>query len=126
MSVYEQLRKEERESKNPRVVVVVGDEPMHGGYVSVPDEEEVADVARTETRQLEIYEIHTDDGGVGLKFGDGPIHMGYDESDLMRLLGEIFTGPEHDDRPLDGDLLAVAELYLDEATAQERFEELRG
>jgi len=60
-------------------------------------------------RQLEIFEVHTSDGGVGLKFGDGPIHMGYDGADLMRLISHIFPG-ESDE--LDGDLYDLAQTYL--------------
>lgn len=77
----------------------------------------------TSKKQLEIYECHTDDGGVGIML-DGVLHMGYDAGDLMRLLREVIPGPEHDDRPLDGDLLAVAELYLDEERARERMDEV--
>lgn len=72
----------------------------------------------TSKMQLEIYECKTDDGGTGLKFGDGPVFMGYDAGDLMRLLGAIF--PKTTDEPLDGDLLGIAEQYLDETTARER------
>lgn len=85
----------------------------------------------TSKRQLEIYECKTDDGGTGLKFGDGPLHMGYDASDLMRLLGEIFIdhgnagGIEYDDDLVDGDLLEIAEQYLDPQRAEERREQLR-
>ena len=85
----------------------------------------------TSRRQLEIYECKTDDGGVGLKFGDGPLFMGYDGADLMRLLGEIFIdhgnagGIEYDDDPIDGDLYDLAHTYLDEAKANERMDYLR-
>lgn len=85
----------------------------------------------TSKRQLEIYECKTDDGGTGLQFGDGPLFMGYDAGDLMRLLGEIFIdhgnagGIEYDDEPVDGDLLELAEQYLDQSKAEARRETLR-
>lgn len=76
----------------------------------------------TSKRQLEIYECKTDDGGTGLQFGGGPLFMGYDAGDLMRLLGAVF----HDgDDPADGDLLELAEQYLDPAKAEARREQLR-
>lgn len=76
-------------------------------------------------RQLEIYEVKTDDGGVGLKFGNSPLFMGYDEEDLMRLLGAVFVDAT-DDGIADGDLLEVAEQYLDAETAERRLRVLRG
>lgn len=63
----------------------------------------------TSKKQLDIYEIATDDGGIGLKFGDGPVHMGYDGSDLMRLLSHMFPGEGGE---LDGDLYDLAQAYL--------------
>lgn len=80
----------------------------------------------TSRKQLAIYEVRTEDGGVGIKIGeDGAVHMGYDTSDLMRLLLEIF--PDYgncpdplDVPPADGDLLQAAEVWLDEGTAAER------
>ena len=68
----------------------------------------------TSKKQVDIYECRTDDGGVGLRFGDGPIHMGYDAGDLMRLLSHIFPG-EGDE--LDGDLYDLAHVYLDGGAA---------
>lgn len=77
-------------------------------------------MARTTSKtQLEIFEVKTDDGGTGLQFGNGPVFMGYDAGDLMRLLGAVFHDAT-DDEPLDGDLLEIAEQYLDETTASER------
>ena len=63
----------------------------------------------TGKKQLDIYEIATDDGGVGLQFGDGPVLMGYDGADLMRLLEHIFPGMGDE---LDGDLYDLAQHYL--------------
>ena len=77
-------------------------------------------------RQLEIFECETEDGGVGLKFGDGPLFMGYDERDLARLLEQVFTGAYTKPSFIDAELYDLAHMYLDEATAQERYEELRG
>ena len=85
-----------------------------------------------ERKQLPIWEITTDDGGKGLKIGeDGPIHMGYDESDLLRLLEAIFPdrgacGADWRDLPpVDGDLIDLAKLYLDSPiSAYERQHEL--
>lgn len=81
----------------------------------------------TSKTQLEIYECKTDDGGVGLKFGDGPVFMGYDAGDLMRLLLAVFpdnTDPM-DPQPIDGDLIDLAHKYLDSAfSAHERQHEL--
>lgn len=78
----------------------------------------------TSKRQLEIYECKTDDGGTGLQFGGGPLFMGYDAGDLMRLLGAVFH--DGNDEPLDGDLLELAEQYLDPSKAEARRETLRG
>ena len=81
-------------------------------------------MARTTSKtQLEIFEVKTDDGGTGLQFGGGPVFMGYDAGDLFSLSGAVF----HDgDGPLDGDLLELAQQYLDPATAEARRETLRG
>ena len=65
----------------------------------------------TSKRQLEIFECRTDDGGVGLKFGEhGPLFMGYDESGLMCLLEHVIPGLGGE---LDGDLYDLAQAYLD-------------
>lgn len=76
-------------------------------------------------RQLDIYEVRTDDGGVGLVFGDSPLYMGYDEEDLMRLLGEVFGFRDEDDF-FDGDLREIATQYLDKDEAEKRHAMLRG
>lgn len=81
---------------------------------------------QTSKRQLDIYEITYDDGGVGLQFGDGPVFMGYDESDLARLLEQIFVGSYNKPSFIDAELHDLAHRYLAEATAQERFDEVRG
>ncbi len=80
---------------------------------------------QTSKRQLDIYEITYDDGGVGLQFGDSPVFMGYDASDLSRLLEQVFVGAYSEPSLIDADLHDLAHMYLDEATAQERSEELR-
>lgn len=76
-------------------------------------------------KQVEIWECQTDDGGVGLQFGDGPVQVGVGESDLMRLLAQVFDLPETPSF-IDAELYDLAHMYLDEGAAQERFEELRG
>lgn len=81
-------------------------------------------MARTTSKtQLEIFEVKTDDGGTGLQFGDGPVFMGYDAGDLFSLLGAVFN--DHDGEPVDGDLMDIAEQYLDPARAEARRETLR-
>ena len=79
----------------------------------------------TSKRQLGIFECKTEDGGVGLQFGDGPVFMGYDESDLARLLEQVFVGAYSEPSFIDADLHDLAHMYLDEGAAQERFEDLR-
>ena len=76
-------------------------------------------------RQLAIYEVETEDGGTALQFGDGPLQMGVGESDLMRLLSQVFDMPESPSH-IDAELYDIANLYLDEDAARERYEELRG
>lgn len=86
----------------------------------------------TSRKQLPIWTITTDDGGTGLKIGeDGPIRMGYDEADLMRLLEAIFPdrgacGADWRDLPpTDGDLIDLAKRYLESPiSAIERQREL--
>ena len=79
----------------------------------------------TEEKQLEIYEIHTDDGGVGLQIGD-VIYMGYSRAALMRLLAQIFTGGKDHPSIIDADLYNLAHVYLDGGDAYtERLERLR-
>lgn len=59
--------------------------------------------------QLAIYEVETEDGGKGLQFGNGPIHMGYDGGDLMRLLAAVFPDEGGE---VDADLYDLARTYL--------------
>lgn len=81
-------------------------------------------MARTTSKtQLEIFEVKTDDGGTGLQFGNGPVFMGYDAGDLFSLLSAVFCDASDD--PADGDLLEIARLYLDPATAEARRAQLR-
>lgn len=77
----------------------------------------------TSKTQLEIFEVKTDDGGTGLQFGDGPLFMGYDAGDLFSLLGAVFHDASDD--PADGDLLEIAQQYLDPAKAEARRKMLR-
>lgn len=72
-------------------------------------------------KQLEIFECHTDDGGVGIRIGSGPVFLGYDGQDLFSLLAAVFPNADDGD-PLDGDLLSIAEQYLDEDDAARRRE----
>lgn len=78
----------------------------------------------TNRRQLEIFEVHTDDGGVGLQFGDGQLFKGYDENDLMRLLEQVFEGIWTAPPFIDAELYNLANTYLDEDAARKRWEEL--
>jgi len=75
--------------------------------------------------QLEIYEVETEDGGIGLQFGaDEDIHLGYDRADLMSLLAAAFSlDPE---QPEDTDLTDLTSQYLDPDWAEARREYLRG
>ena len=109
MSAYESSRKSTQDGRTITVeptIVEVG-----GGTIEVAisghEEESPASPQKT---QLEIYEVRTEDGGTGLQFGTGPIHMGYDAGDLMRLLAAVFPG-ESDE--VDGDLYDLARTYLE-------------
>ena len=75
-------------------------------------------------RQLEIYECNTSDGGVGIRIGNGPVFLGYDGQDLLSLLTAVFPNADDGD-PLDGDLLSIAEQYLDKDDAERRRQWLR-
>lgn len=80
-------------------------------------------------KKLDIYEVKTDDGGIGLQFGDGSIFMGYDAADLFSLLFAIFPDPvrqdplDHD--PIDAELIDLAKQYLDPKKVNQRIELLR-
>lgn len=98
-TAYELSKKAEQEHDHIQTAITETD-----------DHEEPTRVVRFQTmKPLEIYEVHTPDGGVGLKFGDGPIHMGYDGGDLMNLLAHIFPGECGE---IDGDLYDLAHTYL--------------
>lgn len=46
-----------------------------------------------DTKQLDVYEVRTDDGGVGIELGD-MVYMGYDKRDVTSILKAIFEGTD--------------------------------
>lgn len=83
-------------------------------------------------RQADVWEVRTDDGGVGVKVGGGALHMGYDVHDMERLLGAVLYGvkvPSGDgvETVRDGDLMEAVEPYITGGEAYDaRVAELAG
>lgn len=64
-------------------------------------------------RQVEVWEVRTGDGGVGVSVAGGDVHMGYDAGDVERLVGAVLDGvPVGSENVIDAELAEAASPYL--------------
>lgn len=66
--------------------------------------------------RIAVWEVKTEDGGVGIRIGSGPVHMGVSGADVERLLSMLFDGIEWEDSAcVGGTLRAVDDALVDAA-----------
>lgn len=66
-------------------------------------------------KRIDVWEVETADGGVGVRVGDGPIHMGVCAADVERLLSMLFDGIEWEDSACVGGTLHAVDAALEQA-----------
>lgn len=66
-------------------------------------------------RHVDVWEVSTEDGGVGVRVGDGPVHMGIGADDVERLLSVLFDGIEWPDSACEGGTLHAGDEELEYA-----------
>ena len=57
--------------------------------------------------KIDVWQVNFDDGGVGILI-DGNIYLGYDQTDILRLLKAVFPSS----KIADGDLIEAAKPYI--------------
>ena len=66
-------------------------------------------------RRIAVWEVMTEDGGIGIRIGSGPVHMGVSGADVERMLSMLFDGIEWEDAACVGGTLHAVDDVLSEA-----------
>lgn len=62
---------------------------------------------RSAVEKIDDWQVNFDDGGIGILI-DGNIYLGYDQTDILRLLKAVFPSS----KIADGDLIEATKPYI--------------